>query len=195
MRKLKLEVQITIDGFIADREGNTDWAVWNWAKDWNWDKALQEIHIELTTSSDCILLTRKFTEGGFLDHWKSFNSKPDDPQYPFAKAITDMRKVVFSNKLKESRWETVEVTGGDLVEQVTRLKNESGKDIIVYGGAQFVSAMLKASLIDELYLFVNPVAIGDGLPIFNQIAAPLSLELAWSKGFECGVTVSKYTLH
>lgn len=192
MRKLKLEIQITVDGFIADPNGNTDWAIWNWAPQWNWDKALQQYHIDLTISSDCILLSSKFVEGEFINHWKEKSKNAEDPQYPFAKAITDMRKVVFTNKLTESKWETVELAKGDLVSEVNRIKNQPGKDIIVYGGAKFVSSLLKASLIDELYLFVNPVAIGSGLSIFNQQGSNFKLKLQQCNAYDCGVIVSKY---
>ncbi|WP_460670316.1 dihydrofolate reductase family protein [Larkinella ripae] len=195
MRKLKLEVQITIDGFIADPAGKTDWAVWNWAPVWNWDQALRQYHIELTTSSDCILLSRKFVEGDFLTHWQAMGQDPDDPQYPFAKAITTMQKVVVSRTLTESKWDTVAVVNGDLSQEVNRLKNQPGKDLIVYGGAQFVAALLKASLIDELHLFINPVAIGQGMPIFSYLEGYLPLRLEKSTAFECGVVVSKYVVN
>jgi hypothetical protein len=62
MRKLKLETQVSIDGFIAGIDGNTDWMIWNWGPDWTWDEELQLYHTELTKSVDCILLSKQMAE-------------------------------------------------------------------------------------------------------------------------------------
>ena len=62
MRKLKLEMQVSLDGFALDVDGKTDWMLWNWGEDWTWDEALRRRHIDLTTSSDCILLSRMMAE-------------------------------------------------------------------------------------------------------------------------------------
>jgi hypothetical protein len=59
VRKVKAEVQTSIDGFMASVDGRTDWMVWNWGPDWTWDPALRQCHVDLTTSSDCVLLSRK----------------------------------------------------------------------------------------------------------------------------------------
>jgi dihydrofolate reductase len=78
---------------------------------------------------------------------------------------------------------------GVLADEVNSLKNQEGKDIIVYGGANFVSNLIAEDLIDELHLFVNPVAIGNGLKIFNERTKLLLRE---SKQYECGINVSVY---
>jgi dihydrofolate reductase len=83
------------------------------------------------------------------------------------------------------------VESGDLVQAVTRLKEQRGKDIVVYGGATFVSALIEHDLIDELNIFVNPVAIGRGMRIFKERKA---LRLASSTPYSSGVVVNTYQL-
>ncbi|MGH7561427.1 MAG: dihydrofolate reductase family protein, partial [Gemmatimonadales bacterium] len=83
----------------------------------------------------------------------------------------------------------VRVESGPLVEAVNRLKSQPGKDIIVYGGATFVSSLIEHGLIDELNLFVNPAAIGNGMRIFHD-RRPLSLRA--SRAFDCGMVVNTY---
>jgi dihydrofolate reductase len=192
MRKLKLEIQLSVDGFAADKQGGMDWAIWPYTgSDWLWDKALQRYHNDLTTSSDCILLSRTMA-GGFHDHWEEVAKNVNDPQYAFAKPITEMRKVVFSRTLTKSVWKNTVLAEGDYVEVINKLKKEPGKDIIVYGGATFVSSLIQAGLIDEFHLLINPTAIGSGLPIFHTLNEKQGLQLVKAIGFDCGVTVLYY---
>jgi len=99
----------------------------------------------------------------------------------YAKIFVDTPKIVFSRTTTGVNGQNVKVENGDLVEAVNKLKNQSGKNIIVYGGANFVSNLLKNKLVDDLYLFVNPVAIGEGLKIFRE---KTKLKLVQSTSFE-----------
>ena len=177
MRKLKLQVQITVDGFVAGPNGELDWM--SFSTD---EKSAKRIN-ELTDSSDTILLGRKMTDG-FIDYWTSV--KPESEEYSFAKKMIDIPKVVFSKTVTESRWINTTVANGDLVEEVEKLKNSDGKDIIVYGGATFVSSLIKNSLIDEYHLIVNPVAIGKGMTIFGDSEEKLKLKLIKAESFASG---------
>ena len=106
--------------------------------------------------------------------------------------MVDIPKVVFTKTLDESRWANTVLARGDLVEEVNSRKNQSGKDILVYGGAEFVSSLIKADLIDEYIFFVNPTAIGNGMTIFKDLENKLSLQLVKAKGFDCGVVLHCY---
>jgi dihydrofolate reductase len=189
MRTLKLQIQVSADGFIADKNGNTGWMLWNWGSEWGWDDELREYFIRLKSTVDCVLLSRKMAQEGFIDHWKRVADDRDSPQAAFAEKITAAHKVVFSRTLKESVWENTAIAGPDIIREVSRLKHLPGKDIIVYGGASFVSSLIEAALIDEYYLFVNPTAIGRGLQIFHE-QTPLTL--VSSRPFPSGIVVTKY---
>ena len=195
MRKLKLQVQVSIDGYMADADGRTNWMVWNWGRVWTWDSALREYHIALTTSVDCVLLSRKMAEEGFQQHWETMAEDPGDPQYAFASHIAGMRKVVFSETIGESPWKNAELARGDLAGAINRLKGEEGKDLIVYGGAAFASSLIAAGLIDEFYLFMNPATLGRGKALFTEESVgKLNLKLKCCNSFDCGVAVLHYGL-
>ena len=78
-------------------------------------------------------------------------------------------KVVFTKTLKKSQWANTDIATGDLMEEIMNLKTQNGKDIIVYGGASFDSSLIKEGLIDDFYLFINPLAIGKGMTIFKDL--------------------------
>lgn len=183
MRTLKLQVQMTIDGFISGVNGEMDWLTFNWSDD------LKEFVGKLTNSVDTIVLGRKLAEG-FIPHWTaSFNSA--EPQEGAEKFVMTP-KVVFTQTLEKSEWERTVLAKGNLVEEINALKKQEGGDIIAYGGGTFVASLLKEKLIDELNLFVNPVAIGNGMPIFQALTENQHYQLIAAKAFECGIVVLTY---
>lgn len=133
MRKLKLQVQMTVDGYIAGPNGEMDFMAWNW------DDALKQYVDDLTEPVDCIVLGRKLAEG-FIPYWAAVAANPDDAEFTAGKKYTDTPKVVFTRTLDRSEWDNTILARGDLVDEITRLKNQPGADIIAYGGATFVSA-------------------------------------------------------
>ena len=180
MRKLKLQMQMTVDGFVAGPEGQLDWMTRNL------DEGVLGRITQLTDTSDTILLGRKMTPG-FINYWEGV--QPQSPEYFFARKMVDTPKVVFSKTLTRVEGNNVRVESGDLVQAVTRLKQRQGKDIVVYGGATFVSALIEHDLIDELNIFVNPVAIGRGMRIFQDRKA---LRSTGSTAYASGVVVNTY---
>ena len=114
MRKLKLQVQMTIDGFMAGPNGEMDWLCFDWSDD------IKEYVTNLTKNVDTILLGKNLAQG-FIPHWTaSYNSeKPDDGAETFV--LTP--KVVFSKTLKTSEWERTSMANGDLKTEVMELKN------------------------------------------------------------------------
>lgn len=171
MRKLKLQMQMTIDGFVAGPDGELDWM---WLPGERDEICFQKV-IELAESCDTILLGRKMTPG-FIAHWENVvDNLPDSPEQHLAQLMVNMRKVVFSRTQTTIAGRNLEVENGDLVAAVQALKTEPGKDIMVYGGANFVSSLISHNLIDEYFIFLNPVAIGDGLSIFKD-KKPLKLD-------------------
>ena len=119
-------------------------------------------------------------------------ANPDDPEYTAGRKFTDTHKVVFTKTLGRSEWDNTVLAKGDLVDEISVLKNQDGNDIIAYGGGTFVSALLKHGLIDELNLFVNPVALGAGMPIFRDLASRQKFVLETSKAFACGIVLIRY---
>lgn len=183
MRKLKLQMQVSADGFVVGTNGEMDWLAWNW------DDELKQYVTDLTEPIDCIVLGRKLAEG-FIPHWASVAANPNAPDFTAGKKFTDTPKLVFTKTLHDTgNWTNTTLAKGDLVAEVTQLKNQAGSDIIAYGGADFVSSLLREGLIDELHLFINPTAIGNGLPIFKNRTP---LQLVEARAFDCGIVVMHY---
>lgn len=179
-RKLKLQVQMTIDGFVAGPEGQLDWMTRNL------DEGVIARIVQITDSSDTILLGRKMTDG-FIKYWEAV--QPQIPEYVFARRMVDTPKVVFSKTLTRVEGKNVRVESGELGQAVNHLKAQPGKDIVVYGGATFVSALIEHDLIDEFNIFVNPVVIGRGMQIFKDRKA---LRLIGSTAYSSGVVINTF---
>ena len=190
MRKLKLQVQISLDSYIAGPNGEMDWIVWDW------DDKLKNYVFELTESVDTILLGRKMTDG-FVSYWSDVMTKPDDPSsidlsHAFAKKMLETPKVVFTKTLKKSQWANTDLATGDLTDEITKLKGLKGKDIIVYGGASFDSSLIQEGLIDDFHLFIHPAAIGKGMTIFKTLKEIQKFILIKSIAFDCGIVLLHY---
>ncbi len=176
-------MQMTINGYVAGPNGENDWMTWN--PD---DEFLQFINSQFD-SSDTMLLGRKLADG-FIKHWE--NAVEKNPDTPFAKKIVDMPKVVFTKTLDESTWNNTTLAKGNLAEEIANLKKQNGKDIIVFGGAGFVSSLIKEGLIDEYHLIVNPTAIDNGMTIFNSLDRMQKFSPIQSKLYPGGKTVLSY---
>ncbi len=185
MRKLKLQIQITLDGYIAGPNGEMDLMVWNW------DDELSRYVKDLTEPVDCIILGRKLAEG-FIPHWAKVAANSKDPEFTAGKKFTETHKVVFTKTLQKSNWDHTDLAKGDLVEEINTLKKQDGRDIIAYGGATFASALIKQGLVDEFHLFINPVVIGKGMTIFKKLDRKQNLKLVKSRSFDCGIVVLNY---
>jgi dihydrofolate reductase len=196
MRKLKLQSQISVDGFIAGQNGEMDWITWDLSQD------ILNCITDLNKPIDLILLGKNLAEG-FIPHWKGeatdptkkreFVEKMSEP-YDFAKQMYETPKIVFTKSIKKADWDFTTIESGDLVENVNKLKNQDGGDIIVYGGGAFVSSLIKVGLIDEFNLFVNPVAIGHGMTIFKGLGDRQNLILKTVQKFDCGIALLRYEL-
>jgi dihydrofolate reductase len=127
---------------------------------------------------------------GFVDYWESVvDSNSAGPQQHLAEILVNMRKIVFSRTETDIKGRNVAVENRGLVTTVQTLKKEPGKDILVYGGVDFVSSLISHDLIDEYYTFVNPVALGAGHSIFKERKI---LKLESSTAFANGKVLNKY---
>lgn len=172
MRKIKLQMQISLDGFVTANYGGTNF---------NWDNEVRLFSIDNLKDVDNILLGRKTSEEFIF--WREVANDPKDSDYKIGKLVTDIPKVIFSKSLKASKWDNATIAKGEIAEEIKKLKKKKGKDIIVYGGYSFVSSLIEHGLIDEYYLLVNPVAVGSGEPIFKSLQCNLQLTLKNCKPF------------
>jgi len=182
MARLKLQMQITVDGF--NPEGGDENSSWDEERDYS--------H-ELLKGAGTIALGSK-TAVEFIPYWDKAAEDTDNSWQEVAKQISRMHKVVFSSSPDHPGWSNSTIETGDLVSAINRLKEQNGKDIIVYGGISFVRSLIRHHLVDELHLFVNPVALGSGQSIFSGLEDLLRLRLQKSIGFNSGRVLLHYDL-
>ena len=187
MRKLKLQMQVSLDGFNSTGPNDEQtWVTWAWEE-------IKDHVLGLLDTCDTIIIGRKLAVD-YIPYWQDVFTKPDDQMYEVAKRIVDAKKVVFTKTLDKSQWANTELAKGNMTDEINKLKNQSGKDIIVYGGSSFVSALIKEGLIDEFHFFVNPVALGKGVPTFDQLENIHQLKLKKSISYDCGIVLLNYEL-
>ena len=172
MRKLKIQMNISLDN--------------------KWDSGMSNFSIDNLKDVDCILHGRKTGEG-FIPYWTEVANNPNDGEYKLGKRFSEIPNVVFSDTLTASKWDNTTLIKGDIKQEIGALKNKKGKEIIVYGGESFVSSLIQHDLVDELYLLINPAAIGNGKQTFNPLKNDSKLKLVKCNPFDSGTVVLCYT--
>ena len=170
MRKLKYYVACSVDGFIARKDGSFN--------DFIFEGEVVNDYIESLQLFDIVLMGRKTYEVGL----KESKTNP----YPM------MKSYVFSRSMKESPDENVEIVSENGIELVRNLKNETGKDIYLCGGANLATILFGENLIDEIILKINPFVMGSGISLFGEVIQPTALKLTDSKVYESGVVLVNY---
>jgi dihydrofolate reductase len=189
MRKVKMLNNVSIDGYFAslnDAAFGMDWIV----HDPEVDKAVHSTGGRMDT-----LLLGANTFAGFERVWVPILNDPDAPQQmkSTAEELTQMTKIVFSTKLKETKWENTRIWDGNLVEAVRTLKEEEGSDILILGSGTIVQQLANEGLIDEYLFIITPVIAGEGKPLF-KLVKQFSLSLVGTRAFESGNVVLHYKL-
>jgi dihydrofolate reductase len=186
MRKIKLQMQLSLDGFVSGPEGEMDWMVWEW------DETLKNYVAGLTNSADTFLMGRATGEGMAV-YWPTVTSNPESKEEEkwMAEKLNNLPKIVFSKTVTHINWTNVRVAN-DIIEEVRELKKEPGKDILIYGGAGIVSSFIRENLIDEYHLFINPVIIGKGKAIFNNTRQTMPLKLVDTIKSNTGIIILQY---
>jgi dihydrofolate reductase len=182
MRKVIYSMSVSLDGFIADRNGNFDWSAP--------DEELHRFHNEQTHELGGHLHGRGLYET--MVYWETADQDPSLSDYAleFARVWQNLPKVVFSTTLESVEGNTRLVRDG-VAEEVTKLKEQPGKDLAV-GGAGLASTLIEAGLVDEYRPFVYPVIVGRGTPFFPAFGETVNLELVEARTFSSQVIYSRY---
>lgn len=177
MRRVVLQMGMTIDGFVASDREHPGGAVPE-------DEELVRWKLDRVSRAGAQLMGR-VTYEEMASYWPSSS-------HPYAAPMNDIPKVVFSRTLTNASWPVTRIARGDLAAEIAAVKDERGPDVIAYGGATFAAALAAQGLVDEYCLAIQPVATGTGQPLFAQLSAALRLELVEARSFECGVVVHVY---
>jgi dihydrofolate reductase len=193
MRKLILQMQVSVDGYVGQAGREPGWQLWNWGDKCPWDEKLQAEFNRFFEEADTILLSRKIVEGGYIDHWTETAKKhPRAAAFAFAQRILAARKIIFSKTLKAPPQQEAELATKPLVEAVDDLKTQPGKNIVAFGGAGFASSLIANNLVDEFQFYTNPIALHEGLSIFAERGIDQDLELIGAAPYSCGMVITKY---
>jgi dihydrofolate reductase len=178
MRRVVLQMGVSLDGFVAGPDGTMDWGLPPEHEDVTAWKA------ESVRRAGTHIMGR-VTYEQMAAHWPSATGA-------YAAPMNDIPKVVFSRTLDKAGWNDTRIARGDLAEEIARLKREPGNDLMAHGGATFLQSLSRQNLIDEYRLVTQPVALGNGLPLFRDLPAPLRLELAEARTFPDGTVINIY---
>ena len=175
MRRVVLQMGVTVDGYVS---GPGDWGLPAEHPDVEaWKVAsLRKVGTHIMG---------RVTYEEMARYWPSATSQ-------YAEFMNTLPKVVFSTTLTAADWDGTRIARGDLAEEIGALRNESGGEIMAHGGAAFVQALSRLSLIDEYRLVILPVAVGSGLPLFKDLTKPLRVDLAEAKTFPDGTAIHVY---
>jgi dihydrofolate reductase len=178
MRDVVVVSTISVDGFVAPAPGAPD------HRSAPEDPAAKRTKLEWLGRAGTHVMGR-VTYQEMASHWPR---STDD----YAAPMNEQPKVVFSRTLDHAEWENSCVARGELADEISRLRHQPGGDILAWGGAAFVQALSRAGLVDEYRLTINPVALGDGLPLFKGLAAPIALELVEATTYGTGAALHIY---
>jgi dihydrofolate reductase len=187
MRKIIVTMWITLDGFVAGPEGEMDWI------SEIYDEAMGNYEFDLVSAADTLMLGRG-TYNSFAGSWPKV---PDNPnaspgEVGYARRVNAMRKIVFSRTLAKAEWHNTTLLRDIVPEEIEKLKQEPGGDIVIYGSVSIIQALTNLGLIDEYQLLIHPFILGGGVPLFQHIKEPVRLKLVNTKTHPSGVVVLYY---
>jgi dihydrofolate reductase len=186
MRRVIVSEFITLDGVMEapgheeHQDGRNAWALLGASED------QQRFKADELFAAGAILLGR-VTYQIFATFWPS---APGDQE--FASRMNSIEKYVVSTTLKEAEWNNTVILRGDIAEEVSKLKQQHGGDIVIYGSAGLVNALMKHDLIDEYRLMVFPVVLGSGKRLFRDESDTSHLRLVGSRAFSSGIVLLSY---
>lgn len=185
MRKVIYALNLSLDGFIEDRNGSLDWSYP--------DEELHKHFNELESTLDLHLYGRGLYEN-MAAFWPTADEDPSAPDFviEYARIWKSVPNVVFSTSLDQVGWNS-RLVKGDIAEEVNKLKAAPGKDMNV-GGAGLASSFMQLGLIDEYQLYIHPVILGGGKPMFPQLRDKIDLQLVETRRFGSGVVLLRYQL-
>jgi dihydrofolate reductase len=182
MRDVILYMSMSLDGFVGSDREHPGVAVPEGAE-------LKQWKLDRISRAGAHLMGR-ITYQEMSSYWP----QSDDP---YASPMNDIPKVVFSKTLSdaEASWPVTRVARGDLSTEIAAIKEESGSDVVVWGGSRFAGALAAADLIDEYRLLIQPVVLGRGQALFDQLPESRHLHLAETRSFPSGIVVHAYRPH
>lgn len=189
MRKLVVSINITLDGFMAGPNGELDWhfPLWN--------EEMADFACEQLCMMDSIVLGR-VTYEAMSRFWpyQSMENTSGKQGAAFANMMNNYEKIVFSKTLQRVEWKNARLIKNNITREIIALKKQPGMDMIIYGSGNLVLNLMRQGLIDEYVLWIHPILLGKGKPLFRHLTNNPHLKLLKTKAFSSGVVILYYGL-
>ena len=178
---------MSLDGFVAGPKGEMDWI-----------KVDQEIfdYVGKRISEGDTALYGRVTYQMMENYWPTAGNKPAATRHDIehSKWYNKVHKVVLSKTMKDMSLTNTTVISDNLSDRINEIKQKPGKDILLFGSPTATHSLIQQNLIDGYWLFVNPIILGQGIPLFTGIKEKIKLNLVSTQQFPCGVTELTYTV-
>ena len=187
MRKIISFMHLSLDGFVAGLNGEMDWI-----------KVDQEIfdHVGKRISEGDTALYGRVTYQMMESYWPTAGDKPAATKHDIehSKWYNKVHKVVLSKTMKDTGLTNTEIISDNLSDRINEIKQNGDKDILLFGSPTATHSLIQRNLIDGYWLFVNPIILGQGIPLFVDIKDKIKLKLLTTRQFTCGVTELNYAV-
>ncbi len=185
MRKIISFMHLSLDGFVAGPKGEM-----------NWIKVDEEIfdHVGKRISKGDTALYGRATYQMMENYWPTAGDKPTATRHDreHSKWYNKVHKIVLSKTLHETGLKNTTIISDKLLDRINEIKQQAGEDILLFGSPTATHALIQRNLIDGYWLFVNPIILGQGIPLFADIKDKIALNLLTTRQFTCGVTELNY---
>lgn len=187
MRNLIFFMHTSLDGFVAGPNGEMDWI--------KVDEEIFDFVGTMTNKSDTALYGR-VTYEMMQSYWPTAGDDPNASKHDKEHSAwyNKVSKVVLSKTIAETGLQNTKVIGDNLFDNINKIKQLDGKNILIFGSPRASQSLLNEGLIDEFWIFVNPIILGKGMPLFKNISGTTKLNLIESKTFACGVIALHYSI-
>ena len=187
MRKIISFMHVSLDGFVAGPNGEM-----------NWIKVNEELftYVGKRISEGDTALYGRVTYQMMENYWPTAGAAPKATRHEIehSKWYSNVHKIVLSRTLKDEALTNTSIISDDLSEQINKIRRQDGKEILLFGSPTATHALMQQNLIDGYWLFVNPIILGRGIPLFKGIQDKTDLSLRNTRRFDCGVTELDYTV-
>lgn len=187
MRKIISFMHISLDGFVAGLNGEMDWI--------KVDQEIFDFVANRIGEGDTALYGR-VTYQMMENYWPTAGDNPKATKHDIehSKWYKNVHKVVLSKTMKDAGLTNTKIISDNLSDRINEIKQQEGKDILLFGSPTATHSLMQQSLIDGYWLFVNPIILGQGIPLFVDIKDKIKLKLLTTRQFTCGVTELNYTV-
>jgi len=185
MRKIISFMHISLDGFVVGSNGEMDWI--------KVDEEIFDFVSKRISEGDTALYGR-VTYQMMENYWPTAADKPSASRHDIehSKWYKKVHKVVLSKTLKDAELTNTQIISDNILDRINEIKHHAGNDILLFGSPTATHSLMQQNLIDGYWLFVNPIILGQGIPLFADIKDKIKLKLLTTRQFNCGVTELNY---